>query len=312
MNEYNLYSVRTMPLKEEKNNEKSFFEEPEAASHTHGDGSNFSGKPSSARGDIWQALDIDVDAFIPQCVEMGKTFGPFQLPKADIQVVYIDYPADTFSLWMRSLAVKKKDNYAVVDIYPVMDGYPTEATLVAWFDVDDGITGYISTKLSNGVAMDFFSPPYAAMQVVFSQNTAYDIYISGVALQLKKTPYTEFEVTKGEFYEGKLEEFLNNNPGKTASDFPPPVISLVGGAGGMPTEYTCEWNLFATVVEVSEYSFESIPCYRLLMPIARTRNGEDVLAYIYVGKKQLKDFVPQKGDVVEGLIWLCADFGNKR
>lgn len=313
MGEFYVSSVRTRPVlsEEEKDNKKSFFEKPEGAPHVHGDASNFSGEPSSARGDVWHALDIDVEAFIPQCVEKGEVIGPFNLSKTGKKIAYFDYPTKSFPLQMRSLAVEGEEGYTVMDMYPLMEGFSTEARLVAWFDAAD-CTGYISTKLSNGVAMDFFAPSYAAMQVVFSPDATYALYISGVAVQLEKAPYTEFEVTKGEFYESQLEEFLNDNPGKTASDFAPPVVSLVGGVGGMPTKYTCEWDLFATVLEVSEYSFETIPYYRLLMPVARGQEGEDVLAYIYVGKKQLKDFEPKKGDVVQGIIWLCADFGNKK
>ena len=74
-----------------------------------------------------------------------------------------------------------------------------------------------------------------------------------------------------------------------------------------PTETTTWYSLIAPVKSVEEVVFEGKSIYRLLLPILRATEDEEIMAYVYISKGNCADYVPTEGDDVEAVIWLCAD-----
>ena len=131
--------------------------------------------------------------------------------------------------------------------------------------------------------------------------------LSGLALNVGRRQNLTFSVDRGPFYEMELARFLEDNPGKTPDDFKAPSISTEGFCGTFPTGSTCFWQISAPVQEVEVVEFAGKSFLRILMPIARTADEEDMLAYIYADKEKYGDLALAPGDDIDCHVWLCAD-----
>ena len=291
-----------------RNNDESkdFFVAEEAAGRLEGDASAFCGRPFFSFGDIWDIIAPDIDNSIGRYLQLAKLYGNFRAAGSGPAACYLDYPGGDVPVRARMAVIDCGEDAQLETAYPVFDGYPACANIAARYDWDNGVCGFLSMTIPEGPSFDFFVPSYGLSRRQCVPGARIDIVVSGLALKLEKIRQRSFVVERGPLYEMQLERFLRENPGKSVADFQAPVVSLEKAVIGFPTGTTCWYSIIAPIREVAEVQFDGRIFYRILLPIGRTASEEDILAYIYA-EKCGRDFAPATGDLVECLVWLCAD-----
>ncbi len=284
-----------------------FYAAEDMAAQVHGDASRFSGEPFWGFGDIWNVVVPNFIDRIHRYMRFAEKAQGFYTAGSHVEACYLDFPDCDAPVRARMAVVKKDENKLRLETaYPVFVGHPAQLDVAARFDWDNGVCGFISTTLANGLSADFFVPGYGRTRERFVPGETVCVNISGLALSLDKPP-TSFTVECGPFYERRMKRFLEENPDKTAEDFKAPVVRIEGCVLMLPTDTTCFYSLLAPVREIWEVDFEGHAFYRLLMPIARSVSGEDISAYVYASKERNRELHPAVGDMMQCHVWLCAD-----
>lgn len=83
-------------------------------------------------------------------------------------------------------------------------------------------------------------------------------------------------------------------------------FSTAGMAALLPFERgdVDDYTFQTRVKEVERESFDGRTVYRLLVPLFRTEDGDDVNVYLYAAEHVLGEFVPEVGDDIAGVLWL--------
>ena len=71
-------------------------------------------------------------------------------------------------------------------VYPVFVGYPARADIVARYDWDNGLCGFVSVSVPEGPSLDFFVPSYGMSRGLCVPGSRVGIAVSGLAIKLGK------------------------------------------------------------------------------------------------------------------------------
>lgn len=284
-----------------------FYAAEAAAGRVEGDASSFCGKPFFGFGDMWDVLAPDIDDRIARYLQLAKLCGNFRAAGSGASACYLDYPECGALVGVRMAVVDNGEDAELETVYPVFAGYPARAGIVARYDWDNGLCGFVSVSVPEGPSLDFFVPSYGMSRGLCVPGSRVGIAVSGLAIKLEKIRQASFAIERGPLYEMQLARFLEKNPGASVADFEAPVVSMEGAVMAFPSRTTCWYNIIAPVRDAVEVLFDGRVFYRLLLPIARSEAGEEMSAYIYAAKDADRASRPAAGDMVECLAWLCAD-----
>lgn len=127
---------------------------------------------------------------------------------------------------------------------------------------------------------------------------------AGLLNKVQKVQPKEFHISTGPLFEMARTQFLNDNPEKSAADFPYVVVRTNGMKILNPTRY-CSWHMFqGPVMECSDLLIHGHPFYRLKIQI--TDGDEDLDLFAYASHKECGDYAPQVGDDICGELWLIG------
>ena len=145
-----------------RNNDESkdFFVAEAAAGRLEGDASAFCGRPFLSFGDMWDVLAPDIDDRIARYLQLAKLCGNFRAAGSGASACYPDYPECGALVGVRMAAVDNGENAELETVYPVFVGYPARADIVARYDWDNGLCGFVSVSVPEGPSLDFFVPSY--------------------------------------------------------------------------------------------------------------------------------------------------------
>lgn len=288
-----------------------YYENPVLANQLHGQADSFFGEPFFGFGDLLDILFTGQDEEnmqkVMQWFAVAENAGHYQLD--NFTGLYFDYPNSDVLLGLQ-YALGKEDEettFRIEYFYPLMQGYAQSLEILATFDWPDKVCGYVAIAWRDKVPLNCFAQSYRLWsdKIIFGQHIQFAL--SGMALQIGHATMTQFSVHKGQFYEMNLAQFLDENPDKTEDDFEAPVIHMENSVILVPREVTCLYEMQVPVRKVESVIFDHKKFTRLLVPIVRDwENGEELLAWIYVGEKEMGDFRPEPGDLVQGVIMLCT------
>lgn len=293
------------------NESEDFFAAEAAAGRLEGDRASFLGEPFFSFGDMWDIIapDIedviapDIDDCIARYLRLAKLYGEFGVAESGAEARYLDYPESGAPVRARMAVIDAGDGVQLETAYPVFAGYPARAHIVARYDWDNGVCGFLSLSVSEGSSLNFFVPSYGVSRRQCVPGSSVAVVISGLAVRFEKIRQAFFAAE----HDSRREKFLEENPGKAVADFDVPVDRMELSVTAFPTGATCWYCIVAPVREVTEVQFDGRMFYQILLPIGRTASKEDVLAYIYAEKRANRDFDPVAGDLIQCLTWLCAD-----
>lgn len=116
---------------------------------------------------------------------------------------------------------------------------------------------------------------------------------------------TPIIIKEGPFFEMELERFLEENPGKTSSDFAPVEISTTGMQMLFPKDYSTIFELASPVLSVKQTKLCGRDIVRLEVILHRWED-EEIRTYLYGTPSQIPKGV-KEGSEVHGLIRLYAE-----
>lgn len=282
-----------------------FYANPALAARVHGDPSTFYGEPDEDYMGLLAAIAPDMN--FKKLREMAKkALFARRAPLLDPEhaACYGLYP-DALSLLAVQFALiedgkgRLEGHYA----YPFMRGYEQEMEVLARFDLEPALCGYVAVAFEEQI-LNCFALSYCLQASRLKPGATVKIELSGLAMAIRKAAETSFKIDAGPLYEMDLAHFLSNNPDKTPTDFPGAVVSMGSAIMRFPTDDTCFFEISAPVLKVEELTFEGRKFARLLMPIIQ--GEENALAWIYASMEDLGDFRPKAGDRAECVAWLCA------
>ena len=171
-----------------RNNDESkdFFVAEAAAGRLEGDASAFCGRPFFSFGDMWDVLAPDIDDRIARYLQLAKLCGNFRAAGSGASACYLDYPECGALVGVRMAAVDNGENAELETVYPVFVGYPARADIVARYDWDNGLCGFVSVSVPEGPSLDFFVPSYGMSRGLCVPGSRVGIAVSGLAIKLGK------------------------------------------------------------------------------------------------------------------------------
>lgn len=274
-------------------------------------GSSFEGKKDEALGDLWDWLNIrreDLPHYINYIAENAFSLTAakkplFQKPYK-LSQVYPRWPVDMRFL-LTTTHDPKKETRNLNSFCILMRGYPNILKITEVFPWKSGVEGYVSGSLNDGPSVDFLAPIFYREEDKYHINIWVTVYLSAIALKMQPASEEIFNFSDGELYEIMLKDFLKENPSKTKKDFPHIRVSTKNMTAFLPTETTSLYQYRAKILRVLQMDpFEDIEMYSLLVLLAGKSPKNSLTINLYVKKSDLNGYTPQKGDFIEGILWM--------
>lgn len=309
---FDIWQEGIPPATQTEEKEKGYYENPEMAGRIHGNPASFHGEPVYGFGDVLDGFlpedEENLDATIETFIREGKPCGDYVLANRDYKGAYYDFPQRNPHLGIQ-LAAGKNLGESTAELkyfYPVMEGAIHRLKIWARFDWPDNVAGFVAARWKNSSILNYFVPSYGLCNELLKPGQEATFAVAGIATMVGKPPLEEFSVHEGALYDMDLARFLSENPEKTAKDFPAPIISMRNAVMAFPTGATCFYEIQGPLAKLEELSFQGRKFVRMLIPLGREEEQEEFTGWIYVDKESMKDFAPEPGDPVHGIVWLCA------
>lgn len=287
-----------------------------SAERAEGYDEDFMAEHFEGLGDIWGALFGDGDSIVAhlrEVLEQGKSY-------ADCRVVYDDktmaallqYPDQQKDIRVGALVAGAPES-GKMEFYsgfPVMEGLSNSLKIRKRHTWGNGVEGVVAAEQANdGPPISFFAPFYFRDFAAFAPEAELTVSLAALALSCEKAEVQEFTVNEGPLYEMVREKFLKENPGKSEADFSAPVVSMRGARISFPRPYACEWEYRCPVLSVERTSLLGMSLYKLRVIFAGT-DEQELSGYLYIPEHQLKGYVPQAGDDIQGVLWMTGALGS--
>jgi len=299
--------------KTDKNKGNSSFSVVSAnAESAEGYDKDFMGEHFEGLGNVWHALFDDDDSivqYLPTIITQGKLHDDCQRVYQDgTFVALLHYPSDQVDICAGVLIDKAPDSNNMVfkSCFPIMKGIPNSLYIKKSHTWENGIEGVVAAeRVGDGPPVSFFAPFYFRDFDSFVPNVEKTVHLAALAFSCEKAELKEFTVDKGGFFEMQLQEFVDNNPGKTAKEFSAPVVSMRGSRILLQSKYTCEWEYRCPVLNVERASFFEKLIYKLHVVFVGIED-EELAGYLYVPAHMLNGYIPQIGDDIQGVLWMTG------
>lgn len=271
-------------------------------------------------GNHWEAIGADIDAtvleILPKVVQKGKLAGEKQFDQplehggtrreTAYAIIYPDTPLSYLTLVTTDSTGPEVANN-VVSGYPYCSAGVTNRILVDEVKPWEGpIEGIICGTTVGGASVAFFDPDFYKNRHIYKVGKAYDFAVAGLAYRLQKTTQDTITINEGPAVELERERLLEINPDADVSLVTSVELSLAEMRYLMPCEKVEEDSEFRTIAEeVGYFEAEDIGFYRIRATLT-IPNDKPFDGYIYASETVLNGYRPQKGDSIEGFVWLQA------
>ena len=275
---------------------------------------------NEVHGDHWQAAlpdhgPDDVEAVLHWVCREGKMAGEagFDFPLPDgctrpetvYALIHPDTPLRYLLLVISDTSRGERQN-EVASGYPCMDGCVNRIRVDALTPWANGIEGLVHGTSLGGASVSFFDPDFYKNRARYQPGQAYDFSVSALAYQLARAESDTLTITEGPMIQLEQERALAENPAADISQITSVEVSLAELRCLIGDDRIPDNAEFRTVVEeVGYFEVEGIGYYRLRGILMRPEE-QNFEGYLYVAETALAGYRPQKGDSVEGSLWLQA------
>jgi hypothetical protein len=276
----------------------------------------FCGEHFEGLGNIWGAIVEDTSLLFGEPLRQSEVANRRKVTFGDkvIDVSLLRYSKDS-SIAVGYLLIlnDKTHRNELHSAFPIFEGLPNSLTILNTHTWGNGIEGVVAANTGyDGLRIDFYDPYYFEDSSKLIKGEKRELFISALALNLRQAEKNELSINYGHFYESELQEFLKENPDKTKADFPAVALSLKGMCMFLPTSIVGENQFRCPVLEVKKVSVLNINFYQLRVKIIGTYENKTFECYIYASELTLKGYIPQVGDDIEGVLWLCGYLSQKK
>ena len=168
----------------------------------------------------------------------------------------------------------------------------------------NGVEGIVHGTMRGGQGVNFFDVDYFKNHAVYQPGKAYDFSVAGLAYKLGKATQNKMVITEGPALDLERERVLEQDPAADISKITSVELSLEHLRFLVCDDKVVDDAEFRTIVdEVGYFEVADIGYYRI-RAILTGPNDCDFPGYIYVTEAVLQGYRPQKGDSIEGCLWL--------
>ena len=203
-------------------------------------------------------------------------------PEKAFGIVHPNTPLRCFLLLVTDSTQIERTN-KVVSGYPhFADGCVNRIRVDKITTWSNGVEGIVHGTMCSGAEVNFFDADFYQHRAVYQAGKAYDFYVAGLAYQLRKAAETKAVISEGPAVATSLKEMR---------------FLICDDAAVDDVE-------FRTVVEeVGYFEMAGVGYYRIRAVLAWTNDCEFAI-YIFAAEALLRGYRPQKGDSIEGWLWL--------
>lgn len=271
----------------------------------------FMGEHFEGLGDTWHALfgkNNSIEPLLPTVVNEGKLFPDCQATYQNGAIsALLQYPEQApFRIGALVVKTPESEGMKLWSCCPVMEGLPNRLVIGKTHTWENHVEGVVAAKEADGGSpVTFFAPFYFRDKDIFASGGEQTISLAALALSLGKAELQEFTVDEGPLYESRLQEFLEENPGKSQADFTTPVVSMRGCRILMPSKYVPEWQFRCPVLNVETISLFGHTIHKMQV-IFVGMDDQEISGYLYASEHVLNGYVPQAGDDIQGVLWMSG------
>lgn len=268
-------------------------------------------------GNHWDALEGDVERtvarIIPMVLDSGKIIDSvsFQYEPEDgpprIETAHaFEHPPTP----LRFMALVATDSSGpetrnfLFSAYPFCaDGCVNRIRFNEAVDWCNPIEGIVHGTFNDCAHVSFFDVDYYKNGKGYEPGKEYDFAIAGIAYRLQKTVRNSIVVSEGPLIDMERKRRLAEDPNADVEKITSVELSLKDLRCLLPQEQRDDAE-FQTVVETVDYlDVEGIRLCRIRATLM-IPDDKPFDAYIYASEAVLNDYRPQKGDSIQGIIWL--------
>ena len=282
----------------------------DSAPDNEGPSSAFMGRHFEGLGDVWSAFfpggSKEYVDMLQGLFEKSTARGPVMHRKDGTSVLLLASPSSGgIGIHSHIIMEQGKGKADFVGGYPALEGLPVEARIEQAHIWSNGISGVVAVRdLRMQTPLAFFLAGFFQHVPQLQFGAKKTFHVAALAFSLRRAKQEEVELMPGtEACDTALNAFLRTHPEKKAGDFHPEEYSFHGRGGMLPTEVVGVWAFQGPVLAMEHVEFMGRRFLRLLTLFAGS--GERSLqGYLYVAEHALKDYVPQIGDDMVGVVWL--------
>lgn len=264
-----------------------------------------------SHGDKWAAVFPDLGMFVPSLPQIineakSKDSWFWRDPGSDAFTAFMLWP-DFIPPGIGSIIEHEaeSDQNVYATSYPVLEGVPAELSVTGTYQWENGLEGELTAIVEEEREISFFDCFYFKTKGAYPTDRPQMFKLAALAFLLEPAQDSSVSICEGEFYEAQRQEFLEENPDKTAADFPQEItISFRGARLLIPRVYASEYEFRTTVLSVETVAFEETKFYRFQVKLCQEGNGFP--CFLYASEHVLNGYMPAAGDDVQGVFWLSG------
>jgi len=225
-------------------------------------------------------------------------------PEKAFGIQYPDLPLRYFLLVVTDSSKDEPSN-EVVSGYPYCaDGCVNRIRVDKITTWSNGVEGIVHGTMRGGPEVNFFDADFYKNHAIYQTGKAYDFSIAGLAYKLRKATENKMIITEGPAVDFERERVLREDASADISKITSVEMSLEEMRFLICDDQAVDDAEFRTVVEeVGYFEVSGVGYYRLRAVLAWP-NDCNFPGYIYAAETLLQGYRPQKGDSIEGWLWL--------
>ena len=277
----------------------------------------FTAEHDKTLGDKWAAIfndinDIDeMEKFVGTAYQKGHLFFTQATDKKSTYKGFVYSNNSNIFVLTVIEQLKGQQKASLVSACPLMKGINNRIKLKDFFTWKEGTAeGEFAGKTDLNKTINFYDPIYPVDKKNFKINKVQTVSLAGLAYNLRELKEQEHTITKGDFYNFQLKEFLKKNPDKTKEDFEAPKIKVSADFFRMfiSANFACEYQIVGQIEDIKHIDFLGTKMAVLKVNLEHSKENEFLYCNIYASEHVLKDYVPNIGDGIEAVIWLTGFF----
>ena len=264
-----------------------------------------------SHGDKWAAVFTDLSMFVPRLPQIineakSKDSWFWRDPGSDAFAAFMLWP--NFSPPGIGSIIEheaESDQNVYATSYPVLEGIPVKLSVTGTYQWENGLEGELTAVVEEEREISFFDCFYFKTKGAYPTDRPQMFKLAALALLLEPAKDSSVSIREGEFYEAQRQEFLEDNPDKTAADFPKEItISFRNARLLIPRVYASEYEFRTAILSVETVTIKETMLYRFLVKLCPEGNGFP--CFLYASEHVLNGYLPAVGDDVQGVLWLSG------
>lgn len=271
----------------------------------------FIGKHSEVMGDVWNSLFGSSEEFLMKHLRRGIQEGtPFLKREISGGPAFIlKHPSKSVLPLLHMVGPQDGEPNIYLSSTPLLTGSQTAVQLDEKYVWESHVEGeFAGHIISSGNPINFYDPLFLKDEPHFRPGGEYSISLAGLAYSAELFEEQEFKISKGDFYQQQLADFLAANPGKTKKDFPACTIRLTreNFRSFLPTQLVSVYDGVGKVEEVQYSTLFDIPL--MILTVNFGHEEDSFRLKVYVSSRICQQHIPAKGDTLHFVLWLTGYF----